>query len=142
MVSREDGFASLRGRGDDFFTLAFPDPDRPVRRAFDKPGVVELTSAAGGYWMRAYLFVADHPYYALTDPHGRFELSGVPPGRYEAVCWHPNWHERSRERDPETGMIARLTFAGPVEKVRPVAVAAGGEAEADFELSLKDFPTR
>ena len=68
---------------------------------------VELTSGAGHYWMRAYLMVAEHPYYALTNADGRFVLPQVPPGRYEIVCWLPilpaGGHE-SLLRDPTIGV--------------------------------------
>src|SRR5262249_7479941 len=74
MMSADGVFHSLHAGGAAFFTLTFPDPDRPRTRRLDQPGVVELTSAAGYFWMRGYLFVDDHPYYVRTDTDGRFRL--------------------------------------------------------------------
>jgi hypothetical protein len=31
-------------------------------------------------WMKAYMFVADHPYYAVTDEQGKFEIPNIPAG--------------------------------------------------------------
>ncbi len=31
-------------------------------------------------WMGAYIFVSDHPYYAVTDENGRFEIPQLPTG--------------------------------------------------------------
>src|SRR5262249_59710045 len=91
LVSRQALFHTLRARGAAFWTLTFPDPDRPLVRHFDRPGLVELSSAAGYYWMHAYLWVSDHPYLTLTDAAGRWELAGVPPGDYELAVWLPPW---------------------------------------------------
>ena len=33
--------------------------------------------------MSAYIVVQKHPYYALTDEQGLFQLKDVPPGEYE-----------------------------------------------------------
>ncbi len=120
MVSRDDVFHSLHVNGAAFFTLAFPDLDRPLQRVLPDRGVVELTSAAGYYWMRAYLFVADHPYYCLTRPDGSFRLSKVPPGHYELVCWLPNWMKARHERDPELTLITRWYFAPSLEHAQTV----------------------
>jgi hypothetical protein len=139
MVSREARFHSLHAGGDAFFTLTFPDPDRPRRRRLTSPGLVELTSAANYYWMRGYLFVADHPYYARTDAQGRFRLERVPPGRYEVVCWHPSWLEQGHDRDPETSLVFRLRFCPPVERERRVELGPRGEAVAELSLSAADF---
>ena len=38
--------------------------------------------------MNAEILVVPHPYYAVTDESGRFELPDVPPGQYEIVAWH------------------------------------------------------
>ena len=70
MVSRQNEFHSLQVRGAAFFTLAFPDPDQPRSRQLQNTGLVELTSGAGYYWMRAYLFVDEHPYYTPADSSG------------------------------------------------------------------------
>lgn len=38
--------------------------------------------------MKAWIFVFDHPWYALTDRNGRFELQGVPAGEYRLDVVH------------------------------------------------------
>jgi hypothetical protein len=123
MVSRQKLFHALRVRGASFFTRAFPDVDQSCDRRLDRRGIVELSSGCGYFWMRGWLFVDDHPYYTHSDSEGRFTLPQVPPGRYELVCWLPDWHEASRELDAETALICRLTFRPPVEIVQPVPLA-------------------
>ncbi len=139
MVSRQNEFHSLQVRGAAFFTLAFPDPDQPRSRQLQNTGLVELTSGAGYYWMRAYLFVDEHPYYTRTDSSGRFTLSQVPPGNYELVCWMPNWLEDRHERDPETGLVFRHFFREPVKVTRQVRVGKGESPMVEFEVSAGLF---
>lgn len=139
MISKEEAFHALQARGSAFFSLMFPDPDLPLSRRLDEQGLVELSSNAGYFWMRAYLFVADHPYYARTDAQGRFVLPQVPPGRYEVVCWMPNWHKASHERNPETGLITRVRFAPPAEKAQTVTVGEKETREVRFLMAEKDF---
>jgi hypothetical protein len=39
-------------------------------------------------WMRAWVVVADHPFYAVTDAQGQFVLEDVPAGSYTLRIWH------------------------------------------------------
>jgi plastocyanin len=39
-------------------------------------------------WMTARLAVFDHPYFAVTQQDGTFEIKGLPPGEYEISTWH------------------------------------------------------
>ena len=135
MVSSAPQFHSLHLNGAAFFTLAFPDPDQPLRRKLTRAGHVECSSAAGYFWMRAHLFVDDHPYYARTDSHGDFVLEQVPPGAYELVCWLPNWIEQSRDLDPETALTLRLRFRPPVTLSQRVTVPTNGPVEFTCALS-------
>jgi hypothetical protein len=38
-------------------------------------------------WMKAYLMVFDHPFFAVTGPDGGFEIKGVPAGEQNLVLW-------------------------------------------------------
>jgi hypothetical protein len=137
MVSRDPFFHSLHAGGAAFFSLAFPDPDQPLKRRLAEKGLVELTSAAGYYWMRAYIFVDEHPYYTLTDAEGRFELTQVPSGPYEVVCWLPNWIKARHERDPESSLIWRHFFNAALEAVQPLTLGAGKSRELTFRLGVQ-----
>lgn len=39
-------------------------------------------------WMRAYIGVLDHPFFAVSSGDGSFTLKGVPPGTYTVEAWH------------------------------------------------------
>jgi plastocyanin len=39
-------------------------------------------------WMRGWVVVAAHPFYALTNESGEFVLENVPPGKYTLQVWH------------------------------------------------------
>lgn len=54
---------------------------------FDKTGLVVLLCNVHPD-MSAYIMVVDTPYYAVADSHGRFHISGVPPGEYTLHGWH------------------------------------------------------
>jgi hypothetical protein len=139
MVSRQPLLHALHADGAAFFTLPFPDPDQPLVRRFRAPGLVELSSGAGYYWMRAYLFVTEHPYYCCTDAAGAFALAAVPAGEYELVCWMPSWIEERRHRDPDNFQPTRVYYRPPVEIVRKLTVRARETAAVDFEVSVRAF---
>lgn len=142
MVSRDPVFHSLHAGGAAYFTLAFPDPNELCSRALNEKGLVELTSAAGYYWMRAYLFVDDHPYYSRTDAEGRYLLEQVPPGHYEIVCWLPNWLEARHELDLETCVMSRLFVRPPLEQTREATLKTHEVCEIQFSASLRKFEAR
>jgi len=39
-------------------------------------------------WMRAFVFVFDHPYFSVSAKTGTFELKDLPPGTYTVEAWH------------------------------------------------------
>lgn len=44
-------------------------------------------------YMESWALVQTHPYYAVTDQNGRFQLTDVPPGTYRLKVWHPYLRE-------------------------------------------------
>jgi hypothetical protein len=66
-------------------------------------------------WMRAYVGVMDHPYYAVTRGGGKFELKNLPAGTYTVAVWHEKLGTQSQSvtvGDKESKEIA-FTFKAP-----------------------------
>ena len=70
------------------FDLGRYRPDeRPIPSVvFDVPGLVTVRCDIHEH-MRALILVLDTPHFVLSDPDGRFRLSGLPPGRYTLKAW-------------------------------------------------------
>jgi hypothetical protein len=66
---------------------------RTVR--LDRPGLVTIACDAGHAWMRAFVWVTETRFAAVTDAKGHFRLPGVPAGRYRLRVWHEVLGERT-----------------------------------------------
>ena len=90
--------------------------------------------------MSAEMMVVTHPYYAVTDESGRFELTDVPPGQYQIVAWHEGWGVVSRETifDVLTERkTQRPVFGEPRTWEKPVEARSNETTTINFTISPK-----
>src|SRR5439155_1683672 len=62
-------------------------------------------------WMRGYLGVLPHPYFAVTGADGRFTLRGVPAGEYVLAAWHERFGTREAPLTLGAGETKDVAFA-------------------------------
>ena len=91
MKSSDATLHTIHMTGAATYNLPFPFTNQIVSRVMPTAGVVNLQCNGGHLWMNAEMFVVPHPYFAVTDESGKFELTDVPPGEYEIVAWHEGW---------------------------------------------------
>ena len=90
--------------------------------------------------MNANMLVIKHPYYAVTDEHGDFRLTDVPPGEYEIVAWHEGWQILSEAKVLDVGAqveVKRPIYSAPVTWTKKVTVKPGEPTVVDFTISEK-----
>ncbi len=122
------------------YNLPFPFVNQTVSRDMNTPGLVNLKCNGGHVWMNAEMFVAPHPYYAVTDENGTFQLTNVPPGDYEIVAWHEGWQVMGRQAAFDVlteKKVERPIFSEPRTWEKQVSVGKNATAVLDFVLSAK-----
>jgi hypothetical protein len=87
----------------------FPSAD-PITRKFTKPEVMIPVGCGIHKWMRAYIGVLDHPFFAVSDANGQFTLKGLPPGEYEVEAWHELYKAQSLKVKVEPKGDAKADF--------------------------------
>jgi hypothetical protein len=120
--------------------IPFPFQHQFIPVTLQRNGVVELKCNAGHVWMNANLLVVKHPYYAVTDDHGGYKLSDVPPGEYEIVAWHEGWQVLSEAKVLDVGAqveVKRPMYSSPVSWTKKVSVKPGEPTVVDFTISEK-----
>ncbi|HJU93254.1 MAG TPA: carboxypeptidase regulatory-like domain-containing protein, partial [Pyrinomonadaceae bacterium] len=67
-------------------------------------------------WEKAYVGVMDHPFFAVSNELGNYEISGLPPGTYKLVAWHEAFTEQQMEITLVAGESRRIDFTFDVDK--------------------------
>jgi len=70
------------------FNVAMPIKGQKLPIPMRKPGLMKLQCDAGHTWMNGWIYVFEHPFFAVTDDRGAFSIKDVPPGDYTLELWH------------------------------------------------------
>lgn len=74
-------------------------------KADDRP--IAVSCSIHG-WMRGWVRVFDHPYFAVTDKDGKFEIKNAPAGEYRLKIWHDSgWLNGAKGKDGQ-----KITITG------------------------------
>ena len=89
--------------------------DPPINRKFLQAEVMIPVKCNIHSWMRAYIGVLDHPYFAVSGDDGTFTIANLPAGTYTVAVWQ----EKLGTQDQQ------------------ITVAPKEETTADFSLRAK-----
>ena len=93
-----------------------PNGAAPIEKTFARAEVLIPVKCDQHPWMKSFIGVVKHPFYAVTGEDGTFVIKGLPPGKYTVVAWH--------EKGGPNG----------TEKPMEVTVPANGTVKADFSF--------
>jgi hypothetical protein len=91
----------------------------PGWKAATMPSVVDCNLH---HWMRAYIRVFNHPYFAVTGEDGRYRIAKAPAGQFRIVAWQES-----------VGYLVRGLRRGDPVEIRP-----GGVTEVNFQVKPGD----
>jgi len=84
-------------------------PGRVSRKPLVAAGVVKIRCEVHP-WMSAYIIVTEHPYHAISDIYGEYELSDVPPGVYQLKVWHESLGTQERRIEVKPAATQHIDF--------------------------------
>ncbi len=90
----------------------------PMVKTFPRAEVMIPIKCNQHPWMKAYVGVMNHPYFAVSDTSGKFEIRGLPAGTYKLVVWHEIFGEQEIE----------------------VTLVPGENRNADFTFDVANIP--
>jgi hypothetical protein len=70
------------------FNIGQPRKGMESVKTFDKQEIMIPVGCDVHPWMRSYISVVDHPFFAVTKDDGSYEIKGLPPGDYEVEAFH------------------------------------------------------
>lgn len=101
---------NVQPKGNTAWNQSQPPNAPPIEKTFTRAETLIPIKCNQHPWMKAWVGVLKHPFYAVTKEDGSFEIKGVPPGKYTLVAWHEKYGEKTMD----------------------VTVADKGSATADF----------
>ena len=93
------------------FNIGQPRKGMESTKTFDKKEVMFPVGCDVHPWMRAYISVLDHPFFAVTKEDGTFEIKGLPPGDYEVEAYHEKLKTQTQKVTVKAGEPAKVDFA-------------------------------
>jgi plastocyanin len=87
-------------------------PGRVSRKPLVAAGIVNIRCEVHP-WMAAYIVVTEHPYHAVSDIYGEYEITDVPPGVYQLKFWHESLGTQEKRIEIKSAAAQKIDFTFP-----------------------------
>jgi plastocyanin len=87
-----------------------PPGSEPKLKSFAREEILVPVKCNIHPWMRSYIAVMNHPFFAVTGDDGTYTIKGLPPGTYTITVWH--------EKLAPTGMDQQITVGAKESKTQ------------------------
>jgi hypothetical protein len=93
------------------FNIGQPRQGMESTRTFDKQEILIPVGCDVHPWMRSFIAVVNHPFFAVTKEDGTFEIKGLPTGEYEVEAIHEKLKTQTGKVTLKDGEAAKLDLA-------------------------------
>jgi plastocyanin len=93
-----------------WFNQAQPKGSPAVTKELEDSKVVKFTCDVHP-WMRGFVVVSSHPFFAVSGADGSFKIEKVPAGEYTVEAWHPRYGLKTAKVKVEDGKEATQDFS-------------------------------
>lgn len=83
----------------------------PLEQTFAREEIAIPVKCNVHPWMKGYIAVIKHPFFAVTDKNGNFELKNVPPGTYTITAWQEKLGTQTQQVTVGASQSKTLNFA-------------------------------
>lgn len=83
----------------------------PLEQSFAREEIAIPVKCNVHPWMKGYIAVFKHPYFAVTDKEGKFDLKDLPPGTYTITAWQEKLGTQMQKITVGAGESKTLNFA-------------------------------
>ena len=92
------------------FNLGLPIVGMKQTRKFSAPELMIPLKCDVHPWMQGYIGVLAHPYFAVTDGDGNFQIKNLPAGEYTLEAWHEKLGVQSQKIKIEPQQTQNVEF--------------------------------
>ncbi len=79
------------GQSNPKFNQSQPPSAPPIEKTFAQAETLIPVKCNQHPWMKSYIGVLKHPFFAVSGEGGAFEIKGLPPGTYTLEAWHEKY---------------------------------------------------
>ena len=97
------------------FNFGQPQKGMTEKKSFQKTEVMVKVKCDIHPWMGAWIGVLDHPFYAVTDAAGKYEIKGLPDGKYTIEVWHEKYKSVTAEVEVKGSATANFELTDKKE---------------------------
>lgn len=90
------------------FNQAQPKGADPLKKSWED-GIIRFTCDVHP-WMRSFVIVTDHPFFAVSGDDGSFTIDKIPAGKYEVEAWHSHYGLKKATVEVADGKPAEVKF--------------------------------
>jgi hypothetical protein len=93
------------------FNFAQPIPGMKTVKKFANPEIMIPFICNVHPWMKSYVGVVGHPFFAVSGDTGQFEIKGLPAGSYVIEAWHEKLGTATQNVTVGAGETKTLNFS-------------------------------